>query len=283
MRFNKYVLSGLTALAALGMTSEAFADGRNPGSLLLYPQWDWLIGNLMGIRGIEAFGYSMNPVAFKGIGDGEFTNQDNDSVRDLDGMEYEQLPDEILIPRFLATGFGFESELILLGLSGGFLDAVGGATFDELRDDATGEVYTSGAGMLRYDQRNYRDYGLFSTFPGPSGNQFMIVAGTRDAGVMHVAQALSSLEDVTALEQRVDLAASAEPPAFEAIYEVAGFDRMNLDAMVVYWAPLDVGRIWRSALIATAQTTLTMPSPPRGDRRRQGTRPRATARRPRRW
>jgi hypothetical protein len=124
-----------------------------------------------------------------------------------------------------------------------------GATYDEIRDDATGEIYTSGAGMLRYDQRNYRDYGLFSTFPGPNGNQFMIVAGTRDAGVMHVAQALSSMEDVTGLEQRVDLAASGRSPAFEAVYEVTGFDRMNLDAMVVYSAPLDVGRIWRSAAL----------------------------------
>jgi hypothetical protein len=208
MRLNKFVLSGLTAVASLGLASEAFADGRNPGSLLLFPEfnnrmgdmtlvtvtntnpdvvngtvkvefiyigkfnkqgdpidclefnrtetltandtitlitshhnpqqeqgflyafakdpatnkalaWDWLIGNLMAIRGIEALEYSMNPVAFKGIGDGVFTDQDGDAVRDLDGEEYEQLPDEILIPRFLATGQGFNSELILLGLSGG--------------------------------------------------------------------------------------------------------------------------------------------------------------------
>ena len=31
--------------------------------------------------------------------------------------------------------------------------------------------------------RNYRDYSFISTFPGPGGNQFMIIAGTRDAGL----------------------------------------------------------------------------------------------------
>jgi len=123
-----------------------------------------------------------------------------------------------------------------------------GATYDELTNDATGEVYTSGAGMLRYDQRNYRDYGLFSTFPGPSGNQFMVIAGTRDAGVMHVAQMLSSLADVNVLEQRAGVDAADDAPAFEALYEVNGLDRMNLDAMLVYTGQLDGAAIWRGTL-----------------------------------
>jgi hypothetical protein len=40
MRLNKFVLSGLTAVASLGLASEAFADGRNPGSLLLFPEFN---------------------------------------------------------------------------------------------------------------------------------------------------------------------------------------------------------------------------------------------------
>ena len=56
-----------------------------------------------------------------------------------------------------------------------------GYTYDELRNTETGEMYTSEAGMPE-THRNYRDYGLISTFPGPGGNQFMIIAGTRDAG-----------------------------------------------------------------------------------------------------
>ena len=310
MRFNKYVLSGLTALAALGMTSEAFADGRNPGSLLLYPEfnnrqsdltlvtvtntnpdvvngtvnvefiyigkfnrdgesinclefnrtetltandtlsvitsahnpqqeqgfvyvfakdpatgkpvaWDWLIGNLMAIRGIESFEYSMNPIAFKGIGDGEFTDQDGDAVRDLDGMEYEQLPDEILIPRFLATGFGFESELILLGLSGG-------ASFDTIVNfliyNDNEEVFSA--------QRQFHcwERARLSDISGVFGNQFLkgtnhalneiVGASSRESGWMRLdgATAFSSAEQISdpaiyaVLVEKVNIFGAADLP-----------------------------------------------------------------------
>ncbi len=120
-----------------------------------------------------------------------------------------------------------------------------GDTFDELENETTGESYTSGAGMLRYGQRNYHDYGFLSTFPGPDGNQFLIVSGTRDEGVMHVAQALASADDIALLEQRLEAQGAEGPAAFEALYEVAGFDRLNLDAMLVHWAGLDYQAIWR--------------------------------------
>lgn len=120
-----------------------------------------------------------------------------------------------------------------------------GASFDELRNVRTGDSYTSGAGIP--GASDYEDYGLVSTFPGPDGNQFLIVAGTRDSGLMHAAHAISSLEDIGALE---DVMAAAAPdngnaaPAFEALYEVTGFDRINLDATLVYKAPLDYRPIW---------------------------------------
>jgi hypothetical protein len=215
MRFNKFVLTGLTALASLGMASEAMANGRNPGSLLLFPEFDnrtanmtmltvtntnddftpeagnqfagtvkvefiyigkygtnyqvldclefnrtetltpndtisvitsthnpqheqgyvyafakdrvtgrakvfnFLIGNLLTLESLTQLEYSMNPVVFKGIGNGSETDLDNDGVRDLDGVEYEAVADEILIPRFIGSGGPYDSELILVALSGG--------------------------------------------------------------------------------------------------------------------------------------------------------------------
>ena len=120
-----------------------------------------------------------------------------------------------------------------------------GASFDELENMHTGESYTSGAGIP--GASDYEDYGLVSTFPGPDGNQFLVVAGTRDSGLMHAAHAISSLEDIGALE---DVMGAVAPdngnaaPAFEALYEVTGFDRINLDATLVYKAPLDYRPIW---------------------------------------
>ncbi|MFN0008530.1 MAG: hypothetical protein ACKVXR_11560 [Planctomycetota bacterium] len=89
--------------------------------------FDYLIGNALFLSGVNSIDYSMNPISLQGLpGHGIATDSDNDGNRDLDGSEYEMLPDEILIPRFLATrGSGGEGgpilrgELILLGLSGG--------------------------------------------------------------------------------------------------------------------------------------------------------------------
>ena len=123
-----------------------------------------------------------------------------------------------------------------------------GESYDELLNWRTGEYFTSGAGLP--EEGNYQDYGLISTFPGPDGNQFLIVAGTRDSGVMHTAQALSAPADMAMLEQALALGSEPGPPAFEALYEVTGFDRMNLDAMVVYLSSLDYGQIWGGELTA---------------------------------
>lgn len=224
MRFPKFALLGL---ATLGMATSAMANGRNPGSLLLYPEFDnrnshltlltvtntntginadgsdgtirvefvyigrygqndtvlpcletnrtaeltandtlslltsfhnpnhaqgyvylfakdestgrakafnFLIGNVLTLESIDQLEYSMNPVAFKGFGNasGEtdgLPTGDNDGVRDLDGAEYEKVPDEIYIPRFIgSSAYGgtsgnssslYDSELLLIALSGG--------------------------------------------------------------------------------------------------------------------------------------------------------------------
>lgn len=123
-----------------------------------------------------------------------------------------------------------------------------GDTFDELLVTENGTLYTSGAGIPRADRPNYRDYGLLSLFPGPGSNQVMVVSGTRDEGLMQTAQVLASLMSITELQDRfIDLEMNSEL-AIEALYEVTGFDRMNLDAVLVYDAELDYEGIWRGML-----------------------------------
>ncbi|MFN0006399.1 MAG: hypothetical protein ACKVXR_00715, partial [Planctomycetota bacterium] len=100
--------------------------------------FNYLIGNAVFLNGGAALDYSMNPISLRGLCEEELdgddkkiplqsecteTDVDSDGNLDLDGREYEELPEEILIPRFLAsTSIGqgaLRSELILLGLSGG--------------------------------------------------------------------------------------------------------------------------------------------------------------------
>lgn len=123
-----------------------------------------------------------------------------------------------------------------------------GETYDQLVDLSSGEVYTSEAGMPPND-RNYRDYGLFSTFEGPGGNQFMVVAGTRDAGLMQTAYAVTDPSHIKAMDAALPEQAEAHDPSFELLYEVAGFDRMNLDAVIVHAAPLAPRHNWGATML----------------------------------
>ena len=76
----------------------------------------------------------------------------------------------------------------------------------------------------------------------------MVVSGTRDEGLMQTAQVLTSLMSITELQDRfIDLEMNSDL-AIEALYEVTGFDRMNLDAVLVYDAELDYEGIWRGML-----------------------------------
>jgi hypothetical protein len=123
-----------------------------------------------------------------------------------------------------------------------------GSTYDELRNIETGETYTSEAGMPE-THRSYRDYGFISTFPGPNGNQFMIIAGTRDPGMVEAAHVLSDPALVRSLESARPDRSGKGPPAFEMLYEVAGSARTNLDAMLVHSAKLDYGQIWGGSFL----------------------------------
>ena len=113
---------------------NAQASPNNPTGTPIV--WNHLIGQELVLNGIDAVDYSVNAVGFRGIGrEGEPNDDDGDGVRDLEGpgpflAEYEEAPEEILIPRFLGQdeplpGVGpgpgglFDSELILINLSGG--------------------------------------------------------------------------------------------------------------------------------------------------------------------
>jgi hypothetical protein len=118
-----------------------------------------------------------------------------------------------------------------------------GPTYDELRNIDTGETYTSEAGTVE-SHGSYRDYGFVSTFPGPNGNQFVIIAGTRDPGMVEAAHVLSDATLIKSVENARPDKKSSQRPAFEMLYEVAGSARTNLDAMLVHTAKLDTQQIW---------------------------------------
>jgi hypothetical protein len=107
-----------------------------------------------------------------------------------------------------------------------------GSSFDELIDKRTGQRYVSQAGQLPESGTTYRDYGFFSSSRGPTGNRFVIIAGTRDVAVMETAQALTRAWPLA------QLARSIQSESFEALYEVAGLNRSNLSGRLLFSAAL---------------------------------------------
>jgi hypothetical protein len=115
-----------------------------------------------------------------------------------------------------------------------------GRSYDELLNAQTKEYYTSDAGLPEEGQP-FKDYGLFSSFPVSTDTQVVLIAGMRDAGLMHTAQALSDSESLNDLAVAVDSDADS---GFEVLFEVFGMDRMNFDSNLVYAKLLDTNRIW---------------------------------------
>ena len=115
-----------------------------------------------------------------------------------------------------------------------------GGSFDELHDAETGKTYVSTAMPMGSEGGAFRDFGYFSTFAGPNGNRMVIISGTRDSGVMHVAEAVSRRAGV---EEIVGKAGQSE--SFESLYEVDGVARAGLNARLLFVSGLkDDGRAW---------------------------------------
>ena len=114
---------------------------------------------------------------------------------------------------------------------------VPGGSYDELLDVATDHMYLSSAAEV--GESHYMDYGYFSTFPGPAHNRVVIIAGTRDTGVMQMAEILASPRSIR------DLCKSAgDAASFESLYEVYGVAQAGLNAKQLLVSPLKTARIW---------------------------------------
>jgi hypothetical protein len=112
-----------------------------------------------------------------------------------------------------------------------------GGSYDELTDQKTSTDYVSTAS--EGGDARYMDYGFFSTFPGPGRNRVVIIAGTRDTGVMQVAEAVTTPSTLADLSRRAGAAAS-----FESLYEVYGVANAGTNAKLLFVSGLDTAHIW---------------------------------------
>jgi hypothetical protein len=97
-----------------------------------------------------------------------------------------------------------------------------GQTFDELVDRRTGQTYVSSAGPAHTGKPNL-DYGYLAAFRATGGERFVIVAGSRDIGVMQAAEIAADPERLKVMQ----------PGARGVLYRVEGLGRTNLSATPV--------------------------------------------------
>ena len=98
----------------------AFAKHKTTGAAI---KFDYLAGAALILNeGATDPDTLYTPYTFKaaaGLAEGANTDVDGDGLRDLNGNEYEKGPDQLIIPNFLAEDDTWESQLILINLSGG--------------------------------------------------------------------------------------------------------------------------------------------------------------------
>lgn len=118
-----------------------------------------------------------------------------------------------------------------------------GRSYDELQNLETGSYYTSDAGLPEAGQQ-FRDYGMFASFPASGETQLVVVAGMRDAGLMHTSLVVSEADSLEQLEQSLPAGTGSDQASAEALFEVFGVDRMNFTGNLVYSRRTDPAVIW---------------------------------------
>jgi hypothetical protein len=142
------------------------------------------------------------------------------------------------------SGMGMLGDLVF---SGSRFDV--GESFDVLIDRASGKRYISQAALRVPGEQKYHDFGYFATFAGPTGNQIMVIAGTRDVAVINTAESITRPDSLQQLTAR-----SNNSRSFDALYDVFAMNGTNLNGTLLLTGKIDTARIWADRSAPPANT-----------------------------
>lgn len=117
-----------------------------------------------------------------------------------------------------------------------------GESYDVIHDATDQRTYTSEAFLAAPSDAMYRDYGLYKSFSGPTGNQIVVLAGARDTALMGLSEAMVSPQVATELKDE-----SVSPTEAEALFEVQGHKHANLRARLLAADEIESAQIWSSS------------------------------------
>ena len=78
-----------------------------------------------------------------------------------------------------------------------------------------------------------------ASLPGPSGNAILVIAGTRDAAVMQMAEVSADPGQLEVLQKRL----GGQGP-FEALFRVRSIGNMNVDSALLLARRLTATNVW---------------------------------------
>ena len=103
-----------------------------------------------------------------------------------------------------------------------------GGSYDELIDGETGKMWVSDAGEPHSAAERYTDYSYVASITGPGDVRHLVIAGTRDTGLMQAAETLAAPDSLREI--------AAGNPAwgnFEALYQVHGVNGVNVESRLL--------------------------------------------------
>ncbi|TWB43996.1 hypothetical protein [Nitrospirillum pindoramense] len=127
-----------------------------------------------------------------------------------------------------------------------------GDTFNDLTDVSTGTKYQSDGVVLTEERIPRVDYGYMASLPGPAGNTIMIIAGTRDPGLLEMAELAGDPARIAA----AGFNGNVSFRGLEMLYRVRAMANLNIGATLVLHRELRSQGIWDKSA-----TTDGTPSP----------------------
>ena len=103
-----------------------------------------------------------------------------------------------------------------------------GDSYDQIIDRQTGRTYSATTPLDGDGGGPGRDYAIVTSYGGVTANRIVVIAGTRDAGLMQAAEFIARPDALAALAR-----AQGNAPAFEALVEVESLESVGLRARLI--------------------------------------------------
>lgn len=131
-----------------------------------------------------------------------------------------------------------------------------GASYDEIIDRQTGRTYAASSPLDLNGGGPGQDFAIVSSFRGVTGNTIIVIAGTRDAGLMQAAEFVTRSETLAQLSR-----AQSNVAGFEALLAIESFENVGLRARLIVASPRTRDADW-SGMQAQSFPDKSQSSPP---------------------